>query len=450
MSVKTMLADHDVTAIIDQVLNAHTVYSATYAGEGTLHQPIHTVYGGAHLFTADTPKKLASLALKSFETYAHDRAAFSNAMDLHQQPLATQVYERLSRKLAAMPIEDLRIDFEDGYGYRSDGEEDQHAINTGEAVAKARASGTLPTYCGIRIKPLDRHAAKRAIRTLDLFIGSMRQAIGSPRLPTNFVVTLPKVMLPQQVKALSKVLGTLEERHRLERNSIKIELMIEQPQAIIDKTGKCALLDLVNAGEGRCRGVHFGAYDYTAACGVVAADQRLDHPACDFARNVMQIALAQTGIWLSDGATTILPTPPYENTTTTSALQKEENARVVHNAWRAHYKNVYRALQNGYYQGWDLHPAQIPARYAALYAFFLTSLPEMSKRLRVFMERAGRASLVGDKFDDAATGQGLLNYFLRAADCGAISQGDLIETGLTIEDMRIRSFSQILENRRKR
>jgi hypothetical protein len=218
---------------------------------------------------------------------------------------------------------------------------------------------------------------------------------------------------------------------------------------IVDRSGKCILLELVNAGEGRVRGVHFGAYDYTAACGIAASDQKLEHPSCDFARSMMQAALAQTGVWISDGATTILPTPPYTDGTALSASQKDENNRVVHTAWRAHYRNVYRGLQNGFYQGWDLHPAQIPARYAALYAFFLTGLPEMSKRLRNFVEGAGRASLVGSNFDDAATGQGLLNYFLRASDCGAISQGDLIETGLTIEDMRIRSFKEILDSRRK-
>jgi citrate lyase beta subunit len=441
MAHKTMLADHDLASILDPVYTAQSSFTLSYGGESALHQPIHVLYGGAHLFTSDTPRKLSALALKCFEQYAPDRQAFASAMDIEDQPLVlnTQVYERLSRKLAAAPIEDLRIDFEDGYGYRSDTEEDNDAVRTGAELAKAHAAASLPNYCGIRIKPFDRQSGKRAIRTLDLFIGSIHQAIGAPRIPMNFVVTLPKVVLPQQVKALSKVLSTLEEHHRLERNCIKIELMIEQPQVLIDHTGQCALMDLVAAGEGRCRGVHFGAYDFTAACGVVASDQRLDHALCDFARQVMQTALAQTGVWLSDGATTILPVP----------FQKDENAKIVLNGWRIHYKNVYRALQNGFYQGWDLHPAQIPARYAALYAFFLTGLPEMSKRLRTFVERAGRATLLGDQFDDAATGQGLLNYFLRALDCGAISQDDLIETGLTIEDLRLRNFAQILQNRRR-
>jgi hypothetical protein len=104
---------------------------------------------------------------------------------------------------------------------------------------------------------------------------------------------------------------------------------------------------------------------------------------------------------------------------------------------------------NAYYQGWDLHPAQLPVRYAAVYAFFLDGLDAASNRLKSFVEKAAQASLIGDVFDDAATGQGLLNYFLRGMNCGAITINDTKITGLTVEEIQSRSFVKILNGRRK-
>ena len=95
----------------------------------------------------------------------------------------------------------------------------------------------------------------------------------------------------------------------------------------------------------------------------------------------------------------------------------------MHRAWRLHADDVRHSLVNGFYQGWDLHPAQLPTRYAAVYAFFLEGLDAASERLRNFVDKAAQATLVGDVFDDAATGQGLLNFFLRGINCGAITRG---------------------------
>jgi hypothetical protein len=128
--------------------------------------------------------------------------------------------------------------------------------------------------------------------------------------------------------------------------------------------------------------------------------------------------------------------------------QIEENRAVVHRAWKLHYDHVQHSLMTGFYQGWDLHPAQLPTRYAAVYAFFLESLPAASERLKNFVEKAAKATLVGDVFDDAATGQGLLNYFLRAINCGAITEQEALErSGLTLPELRSASFMKILKNR---
>ena len=104
----------------------------------------------------------------------------------------------------------------------------------------------------------------------------------------------------------------------------------------------------------------------------------------------------------------------------------------------------------GFYQGWDLHPAQLPSRYAAVYGFFLEGLAAASDRLRNFVQKAAQATLVGDVFDDAATGQGLLNYFLRAMNCGAITEAEAVAmSGLTLDELRSRSFMKILKGRRQ-
>jgi hypothetical protein len=107
------------------------------------------------------------------------------------------------------------------------------------------------------------------------------------------------------------------------------------------------------------------------------------------------------------------------------------------------------SLVNGLYQGWDLNPAQLPMRYAATYSFFLSSFDDAAFRLKSFVDRAAISTLTGDIFDDAATGQGLLNFFLKALNCGAITEEQTKTTGLTLEEIRSRSFYQILKGRRK-
>jgi hypothetical protein len=228
--------------------------------------------------------------------------------------------------------------------------------------------------------------------------------------------------------------------------------MVETPQAILDPDGKASILRLVGASRRRCVAAHFGTYDYTASLNITAAYQQLTHPANDFAKSVIQVALAGTGVWISDGSTNVLPVPPHrasEGRSLTSA-EREANRRAVHAAWKLHYDHVRHSLSRGFYQGWDLHPAQLPTRYAALYAFFLEGLEAASARLKNFVEKAGQATLVGEVFDDAATGQGLLNHFLRAWGCGAITEEEAVEmSGLSLDDLRGRSFVRILRSQRK-
>jgi hypothetical protein len=163
----------------------------------------------------------------------------------------------------------------------------------------------------------------------------------------------------------------------------------------------------------------------------------------------MQVALAQSGVQLSDGGTNVMPIPPHRPAAgkPLTATEREENRAAVHRAWKTHFDGVTHSLINGYYQGWDLHPAQLPTRYAAVYAFFQSARPAATARLRAFVEKASRAALVGDVFDDAATGQALLNFFVRGIRSGAMTAEEGAETGLTKDELSGLPFLQLLAAR---
>jgi citrate lyase beta subunit len=371
-------------------------------------QPVHTVYGGAQLFKRTTMSRVGELALA--------------ALDAGHLELSDSLRKRVREKLGREPVEDYRIDFEDGFGSRTDAEEDEAAVT----AARETREASLPPFFGIRVKSLAADTRTRALRTLDLYL----TALGGP-LPANFVVTLPKVEYAAEVTALVSTLEQLERKLGLPK--IPIEIMVETPRALYAPNGALALPSFFAAAAGRLRGAHFGAYDYTAALGIAASEQSLSHPACDLARQLMQIGFAGTPVWLSDGATSVLPVGA--DTAKVKAAQ--------HLAFR----DAHRSLHQGFYQGWDLHPAQLPARYAALYTFFKEGLVPATERLHNFVGRAAQASTVGTSFDDAATGQGLLNFFLRGLTCGALTEAEVTATGLSLPELQSRSFSQIVKAR---
>jgi citrate lyase beta subunit len=413
----------------DSLTRANLEFSRLYPGDNGSRQPVHTVYGGAHLFKADLCAKMGAIAEKTLAEFAPDAATLALAIGIPNH-LADTVYARILEKLKREPVEDFRIDFEDGYGNRPDAEEDATAGSAAEEVLKGLAAETLPPFLGIRIKCFSEELKGRSVRTLTRFLA----ALGS-NVPEHFVVTLPKITGPEQVSALVDVLDQLG-------SPVKMEMMVETPQSIF------MLPQLVRAARGRCVAAHFGTYDYTASLGITAAHQHMLHPACDFARSMMQASLAGTGLWISDGATNIMPVAPHRSATL-SPQDILENRNVVHRAWKLHHDHIRHSLDNAFYQGWDLHPAQLPTRYATVYSFFLEGLNAASERLRNFISKAAQATLVGDVFDDAATGQGLLNYFLRAINCGAIPEDEAPElTGLKLEELRSASFVKILNGRR--
>jgi citrate lyase beta subunit len=458
--MSTSIPSGTLAEVLAGLSDGNLALARRFPGESPRRQPIHTVYGGAHLFRADTARKLGQIALRAFQEHAPDGAAMARAMGmpgadelprgdalaaaLQRSPealraeapalwLAATVHQRVHAKLEREAVEDYRLDFEDGFGDRPNPEEDATAAAAAREVARGLREGTLPPFLGLRIKSMAEETKARGARTLDIFVSTILEEAGA--LPPNLVVTVPKVNLPQHVAAVVKLLRALESANGLAEGTIAVELMIESTQAILTADGRSALPAMLAAAEGRCRGVHLGIYDYTASANITAQYQGADHPACEFARHLIQVAVTGSGAIIADGPTTLIPVGAPE---------------VVHHAWQQSRRAIQRALIGGFYQGWDLHPAQIPVRYATCYAFFLSGAEAAAERLGNFIRKAGQATLVGNVFDDAATGQGLLNFFLRALNCGAVTLAEVQSTGLSLEEVQGRSFLRIIEERRAR
>ena len=476
--MNTSIPKKEQEKILGDLGLANLAFQKIYPGDRSDRQPVHTVYGGANLFKSDTMRRMCEIALRSLKSFAPDFTTLARVLELkgHQSLPSSQaeidklalhleklshnerknhaawlpyvIYKKIISKLEFEAVEDFRIDFEDGFGNRSDEEEDNTAVSAAMELAKGMKEKSISPFIGIRIKPFTEDLKLRGARTLDVFLSTLLEATGN-KLPENFVVMLPKVTIPEQVLALVRFFEIIEKIFQLASGTLKMEMMVEATQAVMDEDGKNPLRSLIMAGEGRCIAAHFGTYDYTASCNITAKYQTMDHPVCDFAHHMTKVALAGTGVFLSDGATNIMPVGPHKGSDL-SREQQAENQLVVHRAWKLCFQHTTHSLRNGFYQGWDLNPAQLPMRYAAVYAFFLESYDDAALRLRHFVDKAAQATLSGDIFDDAATGQGLLNYFLRAMNSGAISETELIATGLSMEEIRLRSFYKILEGRRKK
>lgn len=472
------ISESEKQSLLGTLGTANVKFQKTYPGDKPDRQPVHTVYGGANLFKSDTTNKMGEIALRSLQTYAPNFVVLANVLKLENHEhfptiekdiaaltkkldamteeerkdepawLAYSVYNKIVKKLKAEAVEDFRIDFEDGFGNRPNDEEDATAVNAANELAKGMKEKTISPFIGIRVKPFTEDLKARGVRTLDIFLTTLLTATNG-QLPTNFVVMLPKVTIPEQVTALVRFFEIIEKKFNLTPGTLKMETMVEATQIIMDEEGRNPLMRIVRAGEGRLINAHFGTYDYTASCGITAKYQTMAHSVCDFAHHMTKVALAHTGIFLSDGATNVMPVAPHRGDNL-SFEQQKENQDSVHNAWCIGFNHSTHSLINGLYQGWDLNPAQLPMRYAATYNFFLSSYSDAVFRLKTFVERAAISTLTGDIFDDAATGQGLLNFFLKAINCGAITEEEATVTGLTLEEIRSRSFYRILEGRRNK
>jgi citrate lyase beta subunit len=357
----------------------------TYPGEAAGRQPVHTVYVPANRFHAELVDEWREQALDTLRTHP-------------PLPFSESLRERVLAKLSREPIEDLRVDFEDGYGVRDDVREDADA----RAAAKAISAGPTPPFIGIRCKSLEGATRRRAVRTLDVFL----DGLGTP--PEGFVVTLPKVSAAEQVSAMALLCDALESAHGLPAGRLRFEVQVETPAAVIGADGAATVARLLRAADGRLTGLHFGTYDYTAACGIAAGYQSMAHPAADHAKAVMQAAAAGTGVRLSDGSTNVLPVG---------------DTTAVHAAWDLHARLVRRSLERGFYQGWDLHPGQLPTRYAATYGFYRDGCAGASARLAAYLGSGGNG--VSGVLDEPATARALIGFLRRGRDCGALDQEEV-------------------------
>jgi len=385
-----------------------------YPGDRGVRQPVHTVYVPADQFTAELGQDWGRQAMATLAAAGATADEFAGAIGADPADVGA-VYDRVLAKLEREQIEDLRIDFEDGYGSRPDEEEDDAAVSAALQLRRAIDSGTAPPFVGIRFKNFEQPTRRRGLRTLDLFLAELT---GSGPLPAGFVLTLPKVTSVDQVEAMVDVCARLERRRGLPAGNLRFEIQVETPQAIIGWDGRAQIAPMIHAAAPRVTGLHYGTYDYSASCGIAAEYQSMEHPAADYAKAVMQVAAAGTGVHISDGSTNVLPVG---------------DRSAVQSAWRLHARLVRRSLERGIYQGWDMHPGQLPTRYAAVFLFYRHGLPSAVARLRAYVNRSESGFL-----DEPATAVALAGFIVRAIDCGAADQADITaDTGLSRSELDV-------------
>jgi citrate lyase beta subunit len=395
------------------------------------HQPVHVMYGGAHLFTEKTFEKIAKLSIEAFRFAAPNASALNARCGQGWSgEFANEIFKRVEAKILSAPLEDYRIDFEDGYGVRSDDEEDAHAVSTARVVVATANDQYTPKNIGIRLKPLSTSGMRRSLKTLALFVESFsrerKQHLPGPK---HLIVTLPKVTNAEQVATLVEILDGYEKDLHLGHSFFSIELIIESPEAFLGRDGTIPLASFMHAAAGRCRSLHFGVYDFTSSIGIGSAGQSVDHLACDFARMWIQLGAALApNVTVSDGIISRLPILPKE--------LNEESRSQFDSAWLYNYQQMTRSLANGYYQGWDLHPCQLPIRHIANHVYVLRELEGAAARLKAFAAKSAQASHVGGVFDDRASVLGLLNFFDRAIASGVVSSQEIAAAGVDLPAVR--------------
>ncbi len=410
----------DLAAELDQRLaGADAALAARYPGDRGVRQPVHTVYVPADRYDAGTVAAWGVQAQQVLDQHAGSAEELADAAGM-SPGLVADVYDRVVAKLAREPIEDLRIDFEDGYGDRPDEQEDAAVVTAAEALAESVRDGTAAPFHGIRFKSFEAFTRRRGLRTLDLFLKTL---VAHEGLTDGFLLTLPKVTSVDQVEAMVLACSRIEAACGIPDGRLGFEIQVETPQAILGPDGAALVAPMIHAAGGRCTGLHYGTYDYSASCGISAEYQSMEHPAADHAKAVMQVAAAGTGVFVSDGSTNVLPVGA---------------SAAVRAAWALHARLVGRSLQRGFYQGWDLHPAQLPTRYLATYAFYREGLHTAAARLRAYVGGGESGYL-----DEPATAVALAGFVLRGVECGAVSEHELAQ----LADLDLRTLSNLARRR---
>jgi HpcH/HpaI aldolase/citrate lyase family len=393
------LGEADLADIDARLAGTDTLLSTEYPGDDGSRQPVHTLYVPADRFRPELPAQAGKDAAAAVAEFG-GTVALAEAVGLGA--LAAELAPLVDAKLEREPIEDLRLDFEDGYGARPDEEEDSDAVLAAERVAAAVAAGVAPPFIGIRFKCFEAPTRRRGIRTLDLFLSTL--AAHGP-LPDGLVLTLPKVTTVAQVEAMVSLCERFEERLGLPAGRLRFEVQMETPQLIVAADGSVPVATLLHRAGGRVSALHYGTYDYSASLQIAAAYQSMEHPAADFAKQVMQVAVAETGVRISDGSTNVIPVGDPDH---------------VLEAWTLHARLVRRSLERGYYQGWDLHAAQLPTRYLATYAFYREGFAAAARRLDNYLHGSDATIM-----DEPATARALARFVVRGLECGALTADEV-------------------------
>ncbi|MBN9157002.1 aldolase/citrate lyase family protein [Microbacterium sp.] len=389
------LGEGDLADVDARLSGTDTLLATEYPGDDGSRQPVHTLYVPADRYR---PELLAAFGQVAAQAVADFGGAVALAQAVGLGALADELAPLVDAKLQREPIEDLRLDFEDGYGARPDDEEDADAVLAAERVSAAVAAGVAPPFIGIRFKCFEAPTRRRGIRTLDLFLTTLVRTGG---LPDGLVLTLPKVTTVEQVEAMVALCELFEQRLGLPAGRLRFEVQMETPQLIVAADGSVPVATLLHRADGRVSALHYGTYDYSASLQIAAAYQSMEHPAADFAKQVMQVAVAETGVRISDGSTNVIPVGDPEH---------------VIEAWKLHARLVRRSLERGYYQGWDLHAAQLPTRYLATYAFYREGFAAAAKRLDNYLHGSDATIM-----DEPATARALARFVVRGLECGALT-----------------------------
>ncbi len=391
-----VLSEADLSRADEALAGTDALLAREYPGDREVRQPVHTVYVGMDRYTPELPAQWGQQALAA--AAAHGGVA--GVAELVGLGGDAGLIANVQRKLENEPIEDLRLDAEDGYGDHPE-REDQDVVLMATRVAEAMERGLTTPFIGTRFKCLEAPTRRRGLRTLDLFVSTLMNRAG--RLPEGLTITLPKVSTLEQVEVMVEVCRKLEQAHGLPERTLTFEVQAETPQIILGGDGTITAARLLRVGDGRITSLHYGTYDYSAFLGIDAAHQSMEHPVADAAKDLLQLAVAATGVHLSDGSTNILP------------IGEQAPA-----AWALHARLVRRHLERGIRQGWDLHPAQLVTRYLATYAYYRDGYEQAATRLANYLGGVQTAIM-----DEPATARALAGFLHRGIVCGAISAEDL-------------------------
>ena len=204
-----------------------------FPGDDGSRQPVHTVYVPANRYSRSLTSEWGGDA--RWIAGQHGGLERIGRLVGLSPDLAAEVAPLVETKLRTEPIEDLRIDFEDGYTEPDETQEMFDASRVAGDLGFSVRDGQAPPFAGLRFKCLEAPTRRRGLRTLNDFVGVLT-IVGF--FPEHLVLTLPKVSTVAQVEAMVEVCAELETTHRLPAGRLRFEIQVETPQLILGPDGR--------------------------------------------------------------------------------------------------------------------------------------------------------------------------------------------------------------------